>query len=146
MPGWCLMRHRLLRCSLLLQSVVAEISSGQETLALLEWVFQSPSTLHKSSLLNFFFLLIYLFIYLFFLLFAIRCVRFTQQLVIFAPQAISIHSHVQTLLSTLSSRQVSFDSSVETSLNQLSIFLTIPFCFLAAYPEIPCCVHTKAFS
>ncbi|KDO58981.1 hypothetical protein CISIN_1g0013681mg, partial [Citrus sinensis] len=32
-------------------------------------------------------------------------VRFTQQLVLFAPQAVSVHSHVQTLLSTLSSRQ-----------------------------------------
>ncbi|KAK4279829.1 hypothetical protein QN277_011541 [Acacia crassicarpa] len=30
---------------------------------------------------------------------------FTQQLVLFAPQAVSVHSHVQTLLSTLSSRQ-----------------------------------------
>ncbi|XP_048328605.2 protein SWEETIE isoform X2 [Ziziphus jujuba] len=32
-------------------------------------------------------------------------VRFTQQLVLFAPQAVSVHSHVQTLLATLSSRQ-----------------------------------------
>ncbi|TKY64772.1 HEAT repeat-containing protein 5B [Spatholobus suberectus] len=31
--------------------------------------------------------------------------RFTQQLVLFAPQAVSVHSHVQSLLSTLSSRQ-----------------------------------------
>ncbi|XP_061348491.1 protein SWEETIE-like isoform X3 [Gastrolobium bilobum] len=31
--------------------------------------------------------------------------RFTQQLVLFAPQAVSVHSHVQTLLSTLSSGQ-----------------------------------------
>ncbi|XP_020224658.1 protein SWEETIE isoform X2 [Cajanus cajan] len=31
--------------------------------------------------------------------------RFTQQLVLFAPQAVSVHSHVQTLLSTLSSKQ-----------------------------------------
>ncbi|KAK7295809.1 hypothetical protein RJT34_18721 [Clitoria ternatea] len=31
--------------------------------------------------------------------------RFTQQLVLFAPQAVSVHSHVQTLLSTMSSRQ-----------------------------------------
>ncbi|KAK7269008.1 hypothetical protein RIF29_21723 [Crotalaria pallida] len=31
--------------------------------------------------------------------------RFTQQLVLFAPQAVSVHSHVQTLLSTSSSRQ-----------------------------------------
>ncbi|MCI01427.1 HEAT repeat 5B-like protein, partial [Trifolium medium] len=31
--------------------------------------------------------------------------RFTQQLVLFAPKAVSVHSHVQSLLSTLSSRQ-----------------------------------------
>lgn len=37
-----------------------------------------------------------------------RNVRFTQQLVLFAPQALSVHSHVQTLLPTLSSRQVLF--------------------------------------
>ncbi|XP_050228760.1 protein SWEETIE isoform X2 [Mercurialis annua] len=35
----------------------------------------------------------------------LESVRFTQQLVLFAPQAVSVHSHVQTLLSTLSSRQ-----------------------------------------
>ncbi|CAI9766931.1 unnamed protein product [Fraxinus pennsylvanica] len=34
-----------------------------------------------------------------------ECVRFTQQLVLFAPQAVSVHSHVLTLLPTLSSRQ-----------------------------------------
>ncbi|KAK6913494.1 Laa1/Sip1/HEATR5-like, HEAT repeat region [Dillenia turbinata] len=32
-------------------------------------------------------------------------VRFTQQLVLFAPQAVSVHTHVQSLLPTLSSRQ-----------------------------------------
>ncbi|XP_039034805.1 protein SWEETIE isoform X2 [Hibiscus syriacus] len=51
------------------KSVVAEISSSEETATLLE------------------------------------SVRFTQQLVLFAPQAVSVHSHVQTLLLTLSSRQ-----------------------------------------
>ncbi|XP_057950084.1 protein SWEETIE isoform X2 [Malania oleifera] len=51
------------------KSVVAEISSLQETATLLE------------------------------------SVRFTQQLVLFAPQAVSVHTHVQTLLPTLSSRQ-----------------------------------------
>ncbi|XP_042482269.1 protein SWEETIE [Macadamia integrifolia] len=51
------------------KSVVAEISSGQETSTLLE------------------------------------SVRFTQQLVLFAPQAVSVHSHVQALLPTLYSRQ-----------------------------------------
>ncbi|KMZ65322.1 hypothetical protein ZOSMA_329G00030 [Zostera marina] len=35
-------------------------------------------------------------------------VRFTQQLVLFAPQAVSVHSHIQTLLPTLSSRQESW--------------------------------------
>ncbi|XP_020536843.1 protein SWEETIE isoform X2 [Jatropha curcas] len=51
------------------KSVIAEISSWQETATLLE------------------------------------SVRFTQQLVLFAPQAVSVHSHVQILISTLSSRQ-----------------------------------------
>ncbi|KAL9263368.1 SWEETIE-like protein [Drosera capensis] len=51
------------------KSVIAEISSSQETATLLE------------------------------------SVRFTQQLVLFAPQAVSVHSHVLTLLPTLSSRQ-----------------------------------------
>ncbi|TYI72771.1 hypothetical protein E1A91_D07G082500v1 [Gossypium mustelinum] len=51
------------------KSVVAEISSSEETATLLE------------------------------------SVRFTQQLVLFAPHAVSVHSHVQTLLLTLSSRQ-----------------------------------------
>ncbi|XAR51547.1 hypothetical protein NMG60_11006202 [Bertholletia excelsa] len=35
----------------------------------------------------------------------LESVRFTQQLVLFAPQAVSVHSHVQTLLTTLSSKQ-----------------------------------------
>lgn len=51
------------------KSVVAEISSCEETATLLE------------------------------------SVRFTQQLVLFAPQAVTVHSHMQTLLPTLSSRQ-----------------------------------------
>lgn len=36
----------------------------------------------------------------------IRCVMFTQQLALFAPQAVSVHLHVQTLRTSLSSRQV----------------------------------------
>ncbi|KAK4799124.1 hypothetical protein SAY86_024489 [Trapa natans] len=36
---------------------------------------------------------------------ALESVRFTQQLVLFAPQAVPVHSHVQNLLPTLSSRQ-----------------------------------------
>ncbi|PWA87585.1 HEAT repeat-containing protein [Artemisia annua] len=51
------------------KSVIAEISSQQETATLLE------------------------------------SVRFSQQLVLFAPQAVTVHSHVKVLLSTLSSRQ-----------------------------------------
>ncbi|XP_047310511.1 protein SWEETIE isoform X2 [Impatiens glandulifera] len=51
------------------KSVVAEISSHQQTSKLLE------------------------------------SIRFTQQLVLFAPQAVTVHSHVQALLPTLSSRQ-----------------------------------------
>ncbi|XP_031496740.1 protein SWEETIE isoform X2 [Nymphaea colorata] len=35
----------------------------------------------------------------------LESVRFTQQLVLFAPQAMSVHSHIQSLLPTLSSRQ-----------------------------------------
>ncbi|KAL3630335.1 hypothetical protein CASFOL_023319 [Castilleja foliolosa] len=35
----------------------------------------------------------------------LESVRFTQQLVVFAPQAVTVHSHVLTLLPTLSSRQ-----------------------------------------
>ncbi|VFQ70327.1 unnamed protein product [Cuscuta campestris] len=51
------------------KSVIAEISSRQETSTLLENV------------------------------------HFTQQLVLFAPRAVSVHSHIQALLPTLSSRQ-----------------------------------------
>ncbi|KAL5739454.1 hypothetical protein ACOSQ2_028634 [Xanthoceras sorbifolium] len=65
------------------KSVVAEISSWQETATLLE------------------------------------CVRFTQQLVLFAPQAVSVHSHVQTLLSTLSSRQPTLRHLAVTILRHL---------------------------
>ncbi|KAI3768087.1 hypothetical protein L2E82_18519 [Cichorium intybus] len=35
----------------------------------------------------------------------LESVRFTQQLVLFAPQAVTVHTHVKVLLSTLSSRQ-----------------------------------------
>ncbi|KAM7267217.1 hypothetical protein ACFE04_009383 [Oxalis oulophora] len=35
----------------------------------------------------------------------LESIRFTQQLVLVAPQAVSVHTHVQTLLLTLSSRQ-----------------------------------------
>jgi hypothetical protein len=52
------------------KSVIAEISSSNETATLLE------------------------------------SVRFAQQLVLFAPQAVPVHSHVQSLVPTLYSRQV----------------------------------------
>ncbi|KAK1263806.1 hypothetical protein QJS04_geneDACA011908 [Acorus gramineus] len=65
------------------KSVVAEISSGQETSTLIE------------------------------------CVRFTQQLVLFAPQAVSTHSHVQTLLPTLSSKQPSLRHLAVSTLHHL---------------------------
>jgi len=35
-----------------------------------------------------------------------RSVRFAQQLVLFAPQAVPVHAHVQGLIPTLYSRQV----------------------------------------
>ncbi|KAH0449198.1 hypothetical protein IEQ34_022998 [Dendrobium chrysotoxum] len=46
-------------------------------------------------------------------------VRFTQQLVLFAPQAVSIHSHVQSLLPTLSSRQPSLRYLAVSTLHHL---------------------------
>ncbi|KAJ8751677.1 hypothetical protein K2173_025839 [Erythroxylum novogranatense] len=65
------------------KSVIAEISSWQETATLLE------------------------------------SVRFTQQLVLFAPQAVSVHSHVKTLLSTLSSRQPTLRQIAVSTLRHL---------------------------
>ncbi|XP_020585694.1 LOW QUALITY PROTEIN: HEAT repeat-containing protein 5B [Phalaenopsis equestris] len=46
-------------------------------------------------------------------------VRFTQQLVLFAPQAVSIHNHVQSLLPTLSSRQPSLRHLAVSTLRHL---------------------------
>ncbi|KAG9140394.1 hypothetical protein Leryth_018528, partial [Lithospermum erythrorhizon] len=65
------------------KSVVAEISSCQETATLLE------------------------------------SVRFTQQLVLFAPQAVSVHEHVQSLLPTLSSRQPNLRNLALSTLRHL---------------------------
>ncbi|WOK94226.1 HEAT repeat-containing protein 5B isoform X6 [Canna indica] len=65
------------------KSVIAEISSSQETSTLLE------------------------------------SVRFTQQLVLFAPQAASVHSHVGNLLPTLSSRQPSLRHLAVSTLRHL---------------------------
>ncbi|KAK1313189.1 hypothetical protein QJS10_CPA06g02190 [Acorus calamus] len=72
------------------KSVVAEISSGQETSTLIEYGH-----------------------------FKFICVRFTQQLVLFAPQAVSTHSHVQTLLPTLSSKQPSLRHLAVSTLHHL---------------------------
>ncbi|KAH7658270.1 Armadillo-like helical-containing protein [Dioscorea alata] len=65
------------------KSVIAEISSCQETSTLLE------------------------------------SVRFTQQLVLFAPQAVSVHSHVQSLLPTLFSKQPSLRHLAASTLRHL---------------------------
>ncbi|KAJ3692210.1 hypothetical protein LUZ60_012560 [Juncus effusus] len=65
------------------QSVIAEISSCNETAALLE------------------------------------SVRFTQQLVLFAPQAATVHSHVQNLIPTLFSRQPSLRHLAVSTLRHL---------------------------
>ncbi|KAK8940232.1 hypothetical protein KSP40_PGU016098 [Platanthera guangdongensis] len=46
-------------------------------------------------------------------------VRFTQQLVLFAPHAVSIHAHVQSLLPTLSSRQPSLRYLAVSTLRHL---------------------------
>ncbi|XP_074287369.1 protein SWEETIE [Silene latifolia] len=65
------------------KSVIAEISSCEETATLLENI------------------------------------RFTQQLVLFAPQALSVHVHVKTLLPTLSSRQPTLRHLAITTLRHL---------------------------
>ncbi|KAJ0962918.1 hypothetical protein J5N97_028040 [Dioscorea zingiberensis] len=65
------------------KSVIAEISSCQETSTLLE------------------------------------SVRFTQQLVLFAPQAVSVHSHVHSLLPTLFSKQPSLRYLAASTLRHL---------------------------
>ncbi|KAK9742494.1 hypothetical protein RND81_03G176900 [Saponaria officinalis] len=65
------------------KSVIAEISSCEETAILLENI------------------------------------RFTQQLVLFAPQALSVHVHVKTLLPTLSSRQPALRHLAITTLRHL---------------------------
>lgn len=50
----------------------------------------------------------------------LECVRFTQQLVLFAPQAVSMHSHVQTLRPTLSSRQPTLRQAAISTLRHLA--------------------------
>ncbi|XP_020259958.1 HEAT repeat-containing protein 5B [Asparagus officinalis] len=49
----------------------------------------------------------------------LESVRFTQQLVLFAPQAVSVHSHVQSLLPTLSSKQPSLRYLAVSTLRHL---------------------------
>ncbi|XP_057828164.2 protein SWEETIE isoform X1 [Cryptomeria japonica] len=50
----------------------------------------------------------------------LECVRFNQQLVLFAPQAVSVHSHVQTLRPTLSSRQPTLRQAAVSTLRHLA--------------------------
>eukprot|EP01018_Ginkgo_biloba_P038967 Gb_38775 [translate_table: standard] len=47
-------------------------------------------------------------------------VRFTQQLALFAPQAVSVHLHVQTLRPTLSSRQPTLRQAAVSTLRHLA--------------------------
>uniref|UniRef100_A0A7I4B488 Uncharacterized protein n=1 Tax=Physcomitrium patens TaxID=3218 RepID=A0A7I4B488_PHYPA len=49
----------------------------------------------------------------------LECVRFTQQLALFAPQAVSVSSHVQTLRPTLSSRQPTLRQAAVATLRHL---------------------------
>ncbi|KAJ4781926.1 HEAT repeat-containing protein [Rhynchospora pubera] len=49
----------------------------------------------------------------------LESVRFTQQLVLFAPQAATVHSHVQNLIPTLSSRQPSLRYLAVSTLHHL---------------------------
>ncbi|OAY83386.1 HEAT repeat-containing protein 5A [Ananas comosus] len=49
----------------------------------------------------------------------VESVRFTQQLVLFAPQAVPVHSHVESLLPTLSSRQPSLRHLAVSTLRHL---------------------------
>lgn len=77
-----------------------------------------------------------------------RNVRFTQQLVLFAPQAVSVHSHVQTLLATLSSRQVwILLGIIILKLYIFRFFLLSPFIYLFIYAanfKASCCFHFTA--
>ncbi|KAJ6840795.1 HEAT repeat-containing protein 5B [Iris pallida] len=49
----------------------------------------------------------------------LESVRFTQQLVLFAPQAVSVHAHIQSLLPTLSSKQPSLRYLAVSTLRHL---------------------------
>ncbi|WVZ80108.1 hypothetical protein U9M48_027611 [Paspalum notatum var. saurae] len=49
----------------------------------------------------------------------LESVRFTQQLVLFAPQAVAVHSHVQSLIPTLYSRQPSLRYLAVSTLHHL---------------------------
>ncbi|KAH9566013.1 hypothetical protein CY35_04G109200 [Sphagnum magellanicum] len=50
----------------------------------------------------------------------LECVMFTQQLALFAPQAVSVHLHVQTLRPSLSSRQPTLRQAAVATLRHLS--------------------------
>ncbi|KAL2632357.1 hypothetical protein R1flu_017043 [Riccia fluitans] len=50
----------------------------------------------------------------------LECVLFTQQLALFAPRAVPVHAHVQTLRPTLTSRQPSLRQAAASTLRHLS--------------------------
>ncbi|BBN09583.1 HEAT repeat-containing protein 5 [Marchantia polymorpha subsp. ruderalis] len=50
----------------------------------------------------------------------LECVLFTQQLALFAPRALPVHAHVQTLRPTLTSRQPSLRQAAASTLRHLS--------------------------
>jgi hypothetical protein len=90
-----------------LQSVIAEISSWQEIPTLLEYVnaflFATIILIHCYYYMNYLYPVSSLIFIVNLNIF--RSVCFTQQLILFAPQAVSVHIHVKNLLMTLASRQ-----------------------------------------
>jgi hypothetical protein len=90
------------------KSVIAEISSWQEIPTLLEYVnaflFATIILIHCYYYMNYLYPVSSLIFIVNLNIF--RSVCFTQQLILFAPQAVSVHIHVKNLLMTLASRQV----------------------------------------
>ncbi|AAD10656.1 Unknown protein [Arabidopsis thaliana] len=89
------------------KSVIAEISSWQEIPTLLEYVnaflFATIILIHCYYYMNYLYPVSSLIFIVNLNIF--RSVCFTQQLILFAPQAVSVHIHVKNLLMTLASRQ-----------------------------------------
>ncbi|EFH64838.1 binding protein [Arabidopsis lyrata subsp. lyrata] len=89
------------------KSVIAEISSWQEIPTLLEYVnaslFATIMLIHCCYYINYLYPVSSLIVTVHLNIF--RSVCFTQQLILFAPQAVSVHLHVKNLLMTLASRQ-----------------------------------------